>query len=113
MIIDLPTPPSTNHLYRRSRGNVYKTAKYREWEVAASLVIQLERPGSFDVPVSLEIRVQYAPRRDLDNYLKPICDILVKNGVIENDRMTQVLEKRIVRDDAIEGVRVIIEPMNN
>lgn len=88
---DLPMPPSVNALYANVRGvGRVKTSAYRKWITEAQwmLVAQRNRPGKFtqfqgDVAVS--VQAYRDKRRDLDNILKGICDLLQSTGTIAND----------------------------
>jgi crossover junction endodeoxyribonuclease RusA len=79
--VTLPYPPSTNHLYRRLRGQLALTPEAREFRHHARLICAsvVDRPISDPVAVYLRI---YRPRRvgDLDNLLKAVLDAC--NGVI-------------------------------
>lgn len=63
-------------------------------------------------PVELSVEMETNNRRDLDNALKPICDLLVDHGVIESDRMSTVRRIEIKCSDEVEGVRVTIRNTN-
>jgi crossover junction endodeoxyribonuclease RusA len=84
--VTLPFPPSTNSLFRnvRGRGRVRSEA-YKAWAIEAGY--RVNRAARLKGPVSVSVAL-CAPdkrRRDADNSLKPILDLLVKHGVIEAD----------------------------
>ena len=95
--IILPKPPSINHIYGfTSRGGFarsYITKIGREWfEVAGEKIKQQWKkrtPITKDIEVFIELFT--SRRQDIDNILKPILDLLQKNGVIENDSQIVVL----------------------
>lgn len=111
MELHLPhLPPSTNHLYLNvpGKGRV-KTRAYDDWLFQAGLVLnrQIEGrlTGRVDILVSLEDR---HAGRDASNCIKPIEDLLVKSGVIEDDRAKYVRSIKAEWAD-IEGVRIVVE----
>lgn len=106
----LPVPPSTNQMYLKGR---IKSPAYRQWEKDALWTIKVADGGmTFDVPVSIAIRVPYNHRRDLDNYLKVTIDALDTAGVIFDDNMKRVPKICIEVDRALKDeIRVEIKPL--
>lgn len=102
----LPAPPSVNEAYRNSskseialghRGR-RKTDTYKSWIKAAGLMLNAARLGNFASPVSVLIRVGKCNQaRDLDNFNKAVCDLLVHCGVIKSDNLTVVHSVSAVR----------------
>jgi Holliday junction resolvase RusA-like endonuclease len=112
----LPTPPSTNALFIvRGRKRIV-SPKYSAWRDKATLLVWSAigpRPGYPFINGSVELHYEVAEngRRDLDNYTKPLCDILVEGGAIESDRCACV--RKITLEwshDLDDGVRVTITP---
>lgn len=96
----VPMPPSVNGLWLNvpGRGRA-KTDAYRAWLQEAGWLIRAQRPRPISGYVALSLRAGIAPRRrDLDNLLKPICDLLVQMGVIEDDSRIADLRARWDRD---------------
>jgi len=96
----LPWPPSVNHYWRSpNKGPLagrhllsVEGRRYRDAVGETFMLTRGPRPG-FAVPVRVELFLE-APdrrRRDLDNYLKPVLDALVKVGVLEDDRWVHEL----------------------
>lgn len=87
MKITLDTRPlSVNQAWQ---GRRYKTKAYKQYERDISFLI----PGKYKHnPLSGKLKVSYRwhlthhATTDFDNPIKPIQDILQKNGVIEDDR---------------------------
>ena len=91
----IPPPPSANQLYRNvpGKGRV-RSNEYRRWQAHAGWQVQAARPGQVSgaVTVSYQIpRPQDQRRRDIDNLAKPLNDLLVKHGVIEDDSRVQAV----------------------
>lgn len=83
----LPLPPSTNNLFRNvpGRGRV-RTSDYRSWLTVAGSELLIQRPGHVAGDVVVDVRVpRGSRRRDLDNFGKALCDLLVRHAVIEDD----------------------------
>jgi Holliday junction resolvase RusA-like endonuclease len=88
--VRLPVPPSTNELFVtfRQRGGIEraKTKTYKAWIEAAGWALNVQRPQPIKGHVSLDISVPLNRRRDLDNHLKALLDLLVGHSLIEDDR---------------------------
>lgn len=118
MQIDLPLPPSVNHIWRRGRGRTYLSANYSKWIQVAHSLVAIHRPK---VPMAGPVSVRIVAwrgkgwaerKRDLDNIAKPVLDLLVREKILAGDDHTVV--KRVVielghgmRPDA--GVMVEVE----
>lgn len=111
LVLTLPhLPPSTNELYANvpGRGRV-KTAKYNAWIETASLLIQSQCKGRVTGRVEFRILVEDChPRRDASNITKPVEDLLVKCGILEDDRSKYVRGGGTYFAD-IKGVRIEIK----
>lgn len=98
--IKLPNPPSANSLFanrkrdpfakptaRKLPGRV-KTKAYREWIEEAGWKLLMQRPGR--IAGRYEIKITAGrDRRDLDNLIKAISDLLVAHFVIEDDSLAE------------------------
>ena len=84
--LTLPFPPSTNALFRNvpGKGRV-RSAVYKAWAIEAGYVVNRARPIKGPVAVSVRLAPPNKRKRDADNSLKPILDLLVKHGIIEAD----------------------------
>ena len=114
----VPIPPSANNLFinvggavrgRRARGPDYK-----RWLHDAGWLIKTQvqpAEGAALVPGIVRVLIE-APlnrRRDLDNALKPLLDLMVKMHIIDNDCWIDDL--RIVRIGTGDQVTISIWPM--
>ena len=108
IILDLPMPPSANHIWRSGRGRVYRSPEYMAWRTEAGWLAKSCKPIAG--PVCIEIAVSPKGRGDVDNRIKPTIDALVSSGLIEGD------DKKTVRaihaywsdDMDLRGVRVAV-----
>lgn len=108
----LPTPPSSNALfYNREEGGRGKTKQYEDWIAEAGWKLAQQRPGRIAGAYEIELRV-FRPadgrRRDLDNIIKPLSDLLVRMKVVSDDSQCQRIVLSWRSDDT--GVRVILKP---
>lgn len=109
-MISLPWPPTVNHYYRAVNGRNILSAKGRAYKKEAGweIIAQGEHEKYLEGDVSLFIRA-YPPdkrRRDLDNILKPILDVLADCDVFDDD--SQVSDLRIQRFNPCKPGRVEI-----
>lgn len=86
----LPLPPSLNGAFRNGDGKRgrFKTAPYRQWIAHARMQLASNRnriAGPFDASLSLPEKM----RGDIDNRIKPILDLLVSVGIVDDDRHCQ------------------------
>jgi crossover junction endodeoxyribonuclease RusA len=117
--LTLPWPPSANRLWRNVNGRTIKSETYRNWLVMAGWDLKSQRPS----PVKGRYRMTVVAvrpdqrRRDLDNLLKPISDLLKECGVIEDDSLAQSLTagwsmESPVRDgQVIVSIEPVVEPV--
>ena len=88
--IRLPVPPSTNALFvtfnNRHGIERAKTKEYKAWIEAAGWALNAQRPQPIKGRIYIKISVPRNNRRDLDNHLKAILDLLVGHSLIEDDR---------------------------
>lgn len=118
----LPAPPSVNECYRNPtpkeaargvKGRI-RTKVYNDWRDVAEQWLCVQKFTAIGSPVSVTIYVgQCSQARDLDNFAKPVLDILVRCGVLRNDNLKNVHEVRLIRafETVTEGVvSVWVEP---
>jgi Holliday junction resolvase RusA-like endonuclease len=89
MTLKLPVlPPSTNNLYFNAPGaGRVKTRQYRDWIAQCGLLLKRQITGRLMGRVDITIKLEDKhPRRDASNTVKPIEDLLVELGAIQDDR---------------------------
>ena len=91
-VIELPAPPSTNHLFRNVPGvGRVKSTKYKKWiKATKNTVLRLNSPIAYPVGIELTLVGKWNRQRDGENILKPIVDALVANRVLASDNLTCV-----------------------
>ncbi len=108
MLLTLPYPPSTNHLYIRTRtGRVSLSARAVNYRAAARAIAMQEghtQPIAGTVAIFLDV---YRPQRkgDLDNVLKALLDSL--NGIAWHDD-SQIIQITANRYDDPSAPRISI-----
>ena len=109
--IELPFPPSVNALWRRGRSGMYRAPRYMTWINAAGWQLKGQRPGRISGDYILVIQLERRDRRkrDADNFIKAVSDLLVSHGVIEDDALAQSVTA--IWSDNIKGCRVVVTPV--
>lgn len=110
IVVNLPTPPSANRIWRSARGNVYRSEVYNAWTKAVGWELKIARAKPIKGPVSVQIAVSDKVRGDLDNRAKPTIDALVTHGVIEGDDKKIVKSIKLSWDASVTGIRVTVSP---
>lgn len=90
----LPYPPSVNHYYSRSSKGVFinKAARLYREEVVLTLKNKItEKFGDDLVQVELHIHSPDKRKRDIDNILKCVLDVIQMMGVYNDDSQIAVL----------------------
>lgn len=106
MKIELPYPPSVNHLWRRVGCRMYLSQGGRAFRraVQAALAEQGVRPIAGRLAVTIVVHPPDRRRRDLDNVLKALLDALQHGGAYHDDAQIDILHVR--RDVCAPGGRV-------
>jgi crossover junction endodeoxyribonuclease RusA len=108
VLLQLPLPPSANHLWRISRGRVHPSAEYARWVEEAGWVLKAQKPQGLPGLVRVKLRAAIPETaRDLDNILKPTLDLLERHEIITNDRAVVGLEA--TWDRTIPAGHVLVE----
>jgi crossover junction endodeoxyribonuclease RusA len=114
IILELPFAPSVNRLWRMGKGRrMYKSSVYEGWQTSCEVIIYQKRP----VPILgmyrlvIEAKRPDKRRRDIDNIIKSVSDVLESTGLIENDCLCQEVTARWVQDGP--EMRVIVEKIDD
>jgi Holliday junction resolvase RusA-like endonuclease len=108
IVFAIPTPPSTNNLFRAAGKRRVKTDAYSAWLTAAGWEIRLQRVPLVLGPIAVTLTVQRPSRggrADIDNRIKAALDLLVKQSVIGDDDQVQEITARW---GSVEGCQVEI-----
>lgn len=108
--LTLPFPVSTNALtFNKPHGRA-PTREYKLWQIEAGWAINQQKPQPIKGPVSLMYTFEDGRKADLGNLEKPISDLLVKHGLIEDDGPQIVKTISLMFSDQVKGVRVRVSP---
>lgn len=94
------------------RGGRIKTPEYRAWITEAGHTLNLQKP----TPVKGRTKVLITAvrpdkrKRDIANLEKPILDLLVAHGIIEDDSLVESLTLEWTSDN-LAGVSISITPL--
>jgi len=85
-------PAKKNSRINRGDGMSFPSRDFENWQKIALQNVRLQTRTTFDNPVSLECIIYFATdaRADLDNRVTSILDMLVKAGVLLDDKWQQV-----------------------
>lgn len=109
VVVDLPFPPSTNNLFANGKHGRYITQEYKDWRTNAGWKIRAGHIGRLGGPVKVTlVYEERRGRRDLDNLVKPVLDLLVEHKVIDGDHRSIVREINASWSEKIQGVRITI-----
>lgn len=107
--LNLPWPPTANHIWKRRGNAVFVTQKghqFRSAVLAEVLSVRARKRLAGAVSVRL---VAYPPdlrRRDLDNLVKPTFDAITKAGVWLDD--SQVERFSVERAGRVKGGKLVV-----
>jgi crossover junction endodeoxyribonuclease RusA len=89
--LTLPLPPSANAIWRSNRGHVHKSAAYKAWLTEAGWEVRSQHPDKIEGAYRLSIEATRPDkrRRDIDNLIKPVSDLLCFVGINEDDYFCQ------------------------
>ena len=86
VILTLPAPPTTNNLFINAGRKRVKSQRYKAWQTEAGWELRRQRCGCIGGPWEADIALPTGLTGDLDNYLKPILDLLVTHRVVDDDK---------------------------
>lgn len=101
--------PSANNLFVNRRGGRARSPEYLQWQNDAGWLIKARQPRATKGPVAILIEAPVNRKRDIDNIQKPVIDLLVKLGLIDDDRWVDDL--RIVRTIGRGNMTISIWPI--
>jgi Holliday junction resolvase RusA-like endonuclease len=113
----LPYPPSVNGLFATNKktGGRFKSKPYKAWITAAGWTIrsQPDRGHEHRNPVKMTLLIRKPEdnhRRDLQNLVKAVEDLLVLHRILADDSLIEASDIRWVYE-GLEGAKVIIEDL--
>ena len=114
VVLNLPYPPSVNHLYINARGRRFPNAKAKAYKTAVQEYVAEYRTPKFNNAKIALIVWAYPPdkrKRDISNLLKIIEDSLQDAGVFDDDFNINFIEIKRCEIKKGGGLTVMIETM--
>jgi Holliday junction resolvase RusA-like endonuclease len=100
LYLELPFPPSVNGIWRGGAGGRHHlSAKYKAWKQDAGLLARNQcKSARVSGPYAVQLHLVRPDkrRRDLDNTIKVVLDLLAYVGVTGDDSECQYIEARWV-----------------
>ncbi len=106
--------PKTNRYIRTRRGKVFKPPRVTLWETRALWEIMQQysgEPVEGKLYVEIVIKLPNRRRRDIDNMLKSLWDILERAKVIKDDNQIYEIRTRKMIVKGEQGVFIRIKPL--
>ncbi|WP_448587254.1 RusA family crossover junction endodeoxyribonuclease [Thermocrinis sp.] len=110
----LPVPKSNRYI-RKKGGVVFKPPRVKNWEARAIWEIRQQYDGApLEGPLSVEIILVLPNRRkrDIDNMLKSLWDVLERAKVIKNDNQIYEVKSVKVIEKSVQKTIVYISGMD-
>ena len=116
IVVDLPRPPSLNHIWKFSRKGVRPSTKYETWKRAADGLAMLQRIHRGNHPIGGQfeavILVADGKRGDLDNLGKAVLDWAQSRNLISNDKHCRKLTLEFVEPErAPRGAKLTLREL--
>ena len=103
----LPWPPTVNNYYTVARGRKILSKNGRAFKESSVWYIpHLANGLKGEISVEIQANMPDKRKRDLDNLLKPILDVITARGVFEDD--SQIADLRIYKSNFSEKGTVFI-----
>jgi len=112
--LTLPYPPTTNNLFFNAGKRRVRTKRYDLWIAEATVWVLQQRPaktvGAFDLLIIATRPDRRA--RDISNLIKPIEDLLVKCGIVEDDSRAMQVAAGWSKSEPLKGgaIQVTVTP---
>ncbi len=108
----LPVPKSNRYI-RRKGGKVFKPPRVKNWEARALWEIKEQyqgKPLSGKISMEVILILPNHRKRDIDNMLKSLWDVLEKGGIFENDnQIYEVRTLKIIKKNHQETIIRVME----
>jgi crossover junction endodeoxyribonuclease RusA len=107
--VELPFPPSLNHLWRRVGNRTLISRRGRTFRSQVCSILTGTEPLSGPLAIVIDLFPPDRRRRDVDNVQKALLDALAHGGAYHDD--SQIARLTIERREVVPGgkVRVRIE----
>ena len=96
-------PLSVNRVWQ---GRRFKTPLYKQYEKDCSWFLKGKKIDG-DVEIHFKFYIKHEKTSDLDNFIKPLLDLIVKAGLIDDDRFVKKIIAQKFKSDE-EYIKVFI-----
>ncbi len=106
--IELPYPPSFNHVWRYVGGRVLLSREGRRYRSAVAAILALQGIRPLEGPLEIEVEL-FPPdrrKRDADNPIKSLLDALERGGLFFDD--SQFVHIDTWKRDPVQGGRALV-----
>ena len=113
IILTLPFPVSVNEMYRNKLKGRAKSERYMIWARAAGWELKAQRQKPIHGSYTMTLCLYEADnrRRDPDNFVKGVSDLLVTHGLIDDDHLCSSMHIDRFKADK-QRCEVIVRPSN-
>ncbi len=105
-MLKIQLPISALSVNKAWQGRRFKTPEYKKYEQDCLCMLSAHKDRKIGgmIGIVLDFYFKNHKMRDFDNAVKPICDILVKSGIIDDDRNIYwaVIRKYPAKNDSME-----------
>lgn len=111
IMLQLPYPPSANRLWVRARKGMRKSDAYSAWLTEAGYIAKSQHQKPLSGPYKLSIHAKRPDkrRRDIDNLIKPLNDLLQSIGLIADDTDCEMVCARWITS-GLEKITILVQP---
>lgn len=108
LILELPSPPSVNHYWRRvgARTLISRQGRLFRERVCAQLAAARVQPLAGPLAIEVDVYPPDRRRRDLDNLLKSLLDAIEHGHAYHDD--SQIARILVERKDVTPGGKVTV-----
>ena len=108
--LELPYPPTVNHYYTIARGRKILSKRGRLFKEDSAYLLSPHKKKILSGRLFVEV-IAYPPdkrKRDLDNILKPILDVLGSGLIFEDDSQVDELtiKRSVVKKPGLVKVKI-------
>ena len=105
--VELPFPPSINHLWRRFGNRTLLSKHGRTYRARVCALLQGIKPLAGNLSVMIDMYPPDRRRRDVDNIQKALLDALMHGGAYHDD--SQISKLSIERREVFPGGKVCVQ----
>jgi len=90
------------------QGRRFATKAYKDWTEDMLMSMPRKEMVKGNISVNINLYLKSIVRGDIDNFLKPIMDCMVKKGWIEDDRYIQEISVKKIKTSSEEFIEIEI-----